>query len=173
MLGGHLLGAGFRLLSAIREKKVALHARLLAKHPVESERGTCADTGKEEEQRQQVEGDEVMGGGVRGPGPPGGSRWGGFHSRSCSSCFRLCSSLQFQLLQAGGGVPGSVRGLQAPAEPKDRREPHLARRARPESGGRPDGEAAAAARNGGPAGTDQTRLDQSHDTIQTEFVLMH
>lgn len=90
----------------------------------------------------------------------------------CSSCSRLCSGLQLQLLQAGGGVPGSVRGLQAPAGPAHRREPHLARRARPESGGRPDGEAAAAAWNGGPAGTRQTRSpDQSHDSTRADFRL--
>lgn len=113
----------------------------------------------------------MKGGEVRGRwlGPRGGSHCV-VPNLICSSCSHLCSGLQFQLLQAGGGVQGSVRGLQAPAEPADRREPHLARRARPESGGRPDSEAAAAAWNGGPAGTHQTRsLDQSHDSTRTDF----
>ena len=63
------------------------------------------------------------------------------------------SRVQLQFLPAGGGVPGDPRGLQAAAEPADRREPHLARRAGPEERGREDGEAAAAARHRGLSGT--------------------
>lgn len=117
----------------------------------------------------------MRGGEVRGrrrPGPSGRLPLCGSPDLICSSCSPLCSGLQFQLLQAGGGVQGSVRGLQAPAGPAHRREPHLARRARPESGGRPDGEAAAAAWDGGPAGTHQTRgPDRSHDSTRTDFRL--
>lgn len=145
-----------------------------------SERGTCPDAGKAEQRERVGAGalkwDEVIGGrrGLLGGGPaePG---WGfGFAGsiRSCSSCFHLCSGVQFQLLQAGRGVQGSVRRLQAPAEPPDGREPNLARRARAENGRRPDGEAAAAARHGGPAGTEHTLdLKMSHDTIRADFSL--
>ena len=70
------------------------------------------------------------------------------------SCFYLPSGIQFQFLPASCGVQGSVRGLQAPAEPADGGEPHLARWTWTEDGRGTDGEAAAAAGHRGPAGTE-------------------
>lgn len=101
-------------------------------------------------------------------GPPGGSPKPTLQpARSLS----LCSGFQLQLLQAGCGVQGPVGPRQAPAEPTHRREPDLARRARAERGRGPDGEAAAAARHGGPAGTDTHRPIQTSLGPQEQFSL--
>lgn len=77
-------------------------------------------------------------------------------SQSYTLCFffYLHSCIQFQFLQASCGVPGSVRGLQAPAESSDWWKPNLAWWARTENGRRQDREAAAAAWHRGPAGTE-------------------
>lgn len=68
---------------------------------------------------------------VRSPtAPPGGSSRLGLVfvvvGSQPSVCFCLRSGFQFQFLPPGRGVQGPVRGLQAPAEPADGREPNLA-----------------------------------------------
>lgn len=67
--------------------------------------------------------------------------------------FCLSSGIQFQFLQASCGVQSSARGLQAPAESAHRWKPNMAWWTWTENRGRQDGEAAAAAGHGGPAGT--------------------
>lgn len=74
----------------------------------------------------------------------------------------LCSGIQFQFLQTSCGVQGPSRGLQAAAESKDRREPHLARRPWTEKCRRQDSKTAAAAGHRGPAG-------KSHSTYLIKY----
>lgn len=172
MSGRHLLFVGFiRLPAALCTEKVACHAVLVTKCRLIYERGTCPDTGEREPTACVP---------MRSSVRDGASRWA--RLRCCCCCRRLppadvllsealrfypCSGIQFQLLQAGCGVQGPDRGLQASAEPPDGWEPDLARRARAEDGRKPDGEAAAAAGHGGPAGTRQAR-----DTAQMSFIFV-
>lgn len=91
-------------------------------------------------------------------------------SKLYTACFYLTSCIQFQFLQTSCGVQSPARRLQAPAESTDRWEPNLAWRAWTEDSGRQNSEAAAAARHGGPAGTQHLHYRNMSDSTPGSWI---